>query len=374
MLLLEPFSFSFKGEKKKMKTKTVKIALESFGSHLGMEKGCFVVKDRNGMTERYPLFENEIAEVQIKSGNSISSGALASLGFWGIDLLILTQKGNPVAMLRSLDDDSHVQTRISQYEALNNGKGLEIAKQIVLAKLQGQDQLLKKYGLRSLDTFSYQQQIKAIEGDLKLMRARLMNVEGHFSRQYFNQVFKLFNESIRPEGRKTFKAYDGLNNILNLAYQVLSWKIHLALLKAKLEPYLGFLHALQSGMPSLICDFQELYRYLIDDFVIGFCRSISQKDFILKSEGYSGSRKGKRQYLKEPKTRELTDQLNRFFEFQVNIPRIKRGQKQEIETLISEEALLLAEYLRNEKEIWKPRVASLDEKFVQKSFMLVTQC
>jgi CRISPR/Cas system-associated endonuclease Cas1 len=95
-------------EKDILKTKTVKIALQGFGSYLGMEKGCFVVKDRNGETERYPLFENQISEVQIKSGNSVSSGALASLGFWGIDLLILTQKGNPVAMLRSLDDDSHV--------------------------------------------------------------------------------------------------------------------------------------------------------------------------------------------------------------------------------------------------------------------------
>jgi CRISPR-associated protein Cas1 len=356
-----------------MKTKTVKIALEGFGSYLGMEKGCFVVRDRNGTTERYPLFENEIAEVQIKSGNSVSSGALASLGFWGIDLLILTQRGNPVAVLRSLDDDSHVQTRISQYEALNNGKGLEIAKQIVLGKLEGYNQVLKKHGLRSLDVFSYSQQIKAIEGDLKLVRARLMNVEGHFSRQYFCQEFKLFNESIRPEGRKTFKAYDGLNNILNLAYQVLSWKIHLALLKAKLEPYLGFLHALQSGMPSLVCDFEELYRYLIEDFVIGFCRTISQKDFILKSEDYSANRKGKRQYLNEPKTRELTDQLNRFFQSQVNIPRIRRGQKQEIETLISEEALILAEYLRNEKDNWKPRVASLNERLIQNPFTLITQ-
>jgi CRISPR-associated protein Cas1 len=344
-------------EKDILKTKTVKIALEGFGSYLGMEKGCFVVKDRNGETERYPLFENQISEVQIKSGNSVSSGALASLGFWGIDLLILTQKGNPVAVLRSLDDDSHVNTRICQYEALNNGKGLEIAKQIVLGKLQGQDQVLKKYGLRSLDTFSYSQQIKAISGELKLVRARLMNVEGRFSRQYFNQVFQLFNDAIRPEGRKTFKAYDGLNNILNLVYRILSWKIHLALLKAKLEPYLGFLHALQSGMPSLVCDFEELYRHLIDDFVIGYCRTISQKDFILKSENYSGSRKGKRQYLNEPKTRELTDQLNRYFESQIDIPRIKRGQKQEIETLIFEEALVLAEFLRKEKDDWKPRIA-----------------
>lgn len=186
-----------------------------------------------------------------------------------------------------------------------------------------------------------------------------MNIEGRFSRQYFSQEFKLFNESIRTEGRRTFKAYDGLNNIFNLAYRLLSWKVHVALLKAKLEHYLGFLHALQSGMPSLVCDFEELYRYLIDDFVIAYCSSISEKDFILKSEDYSSTRKGKRQYLNEAKTGDLTRRLNRFFESEVNVPRIKKGQRQEIETLINEEALVLAEYLRNEKSSWNPRIVIL---------------
>lgn len=65
-----------------MKTKTVKIALEGFGSYLGMEKGCFIVKDREGNTQKYPLFESEISEIQVKSGNMISSGALACCGFW----------------------------------------------------------------------------------------------------------------------------------------------------------------------------------------------------------------------------------------------------------------------------------------------------
>jgi hypothetical protein len=36
------------------------------------------------------------------------------------------------------------------------------------------------------------------------------------------------------------------------------------------------------------------------------------------------------------------------------------GKKQEIETLINEEALLLAMYLRNEKQTWIPRIAKLD--------------
>jgi len=33
-----------------------------------------------------------------------------------------------------------------------------------------------------------------------------------------------------------------------------------------------------------------------------------------------------------------------------------RGEKQEIETLINEEALLFAKYLRNERKIWTPRI------------------
>jgi hypothetical protein len=35
------------------------------------------------------------------------------------------------------------------------------------------------------------------------------------------------------------------------------------------------------------------------------------------------------------------------------------GRSQEIETLINEEALLLAMYLRNEKQTWIPRIISL---------------
>jgi CRISPR/Cas system-associated endonuclease Cas1 len=62
---------------------------------------------------------------------------LASFDFWDIDVLICTQKGMPVAMLRGLDDDSNVITRIKQYESLKNGKGNEIAKQILLGKLEG---------------------------------------------------------------------------------------------------------------------------------------------------------------------------------------------------------------------------------------------
>ena len=43
----------------------------------------------------------------------------------------------------------------------------------------------------------------------------------------------------------------------------------------------------------------------------------------------------------------------------VEIPRVKVGNRQEIETLINEEALLLAKYLRGEKKEWVPRVPKI---------------
>jgi len=43
----------------------------------------------------------------------------------------------------------------------------------------------------------------------------------------------------------------------------------------------------------------------------------------------------------------------------VEVPRIRRGRRQEIETLISEETLLFATYLRNEREAWNPRIVNL---------------
>jgi len=35
------------------------------------------------------------------------------------------------------------------------------------------------------------------------------------------------------------------------------------------------------------------------------------------------------------------------------------GEQQEIETLINEEALLFSKYLRDETQIWNPRIARL---------------
>ena len=54
--------------------------------------------------------------------------------------------------------------------------------------------------------------------------------------------------------------------------------------------------------------------------------------------------------MKEYETDSLAEGLNAFFEHMVNVERIKVGKRQTIDMLISEEALLFAKYLRNEKK------------------------
>ncbi|MHA2112323.1 MAG: CRISPR-associated endonuclease Cas1 [Candidatus Hodarchaeales archaeon] len=339
-------------------SKTTTILLNESGSYLGMEKGCFVVKDKQGHIDKYPLFEREIGEVVLKSGNTVSTGALASLGFWDIDVLIMTQRGRPVAMLKSFDDDAHVKTRLCQYEALSNGKGIEIAKQLVKGKYLGQNHLLRKYCLKEHDQ-KYTYQIDQIESDeLKSVRQRLTTIEGHFTKRYFRQIFTLFPKPLQPAVRKSFQAYDSTNNLFNLAYEILAWKVHRAIVKAKLEPFLGFLHSLQHGKPSLVCDLQEVYRHILDDFLIRYCQALKPKDFMMKSENISRKKKGKREYLNDIQTGELLFKLNQFLESHVEIPRIRYGKRQTLKTLINEEAYLLAGYLRNEREKWFPRIAS----------------
>jgi len=329
------------------KSRTLKIALSDYGSYLGRDAGCFEVRTKDGKVEHYPHFEKEIGECVLKSGSYVSVNALIDLALWNIDTYIMTRGNRVVAVLKNLEDDSHVKTRVCQYQALNDGKGMIIASQIVNAKIAGQNSVLKKYGLKPFDDHI---------GD-GWTRKQLLGIESRYARLYFSQIFKLFPKSIRPEKRKTFKAYDGINNVFNFGYYMLKCRVHKALLKAKLEPYLGFLHSMQHGKPSLVCDFQDLYRHLIDDFLIERCRKLRKKDFVVVTDFMMRLKMGKRIHLCEYEADSLAEGLSGLFSREVEIPRIRHGKRQTIDTLINEEALLLAKYLRDERESWIPRIA-----------------
>jgi hypothetical protein len=80
-----------------------------------------------------------------------------------------------------------------------------------------------------------------------------------------------------------------------------------------------------------------------------------KKDFVVITDFMMHLKMGKRIHLCEYEADGLAEGLNGLFERVVEIPRIRQGGRQTLDTLISEEALLLAKYLRNERKKWNPR-------------------
>lgn len=109
----------------------------------------------------------------------------------------------------------------------------------------------------------------------------------------------------------------------------------------------------------MVCDFQELYRYLIDDFLIGRCQKLRKKDFVLVTDFMMHLKMGQKVNLTEYEADSLAEDLNAFFDSMVNVEKIKTGNRQAIDSLISEKALLLAKYERNERHDWVPRISAI---------------
>jgi len=97
----------------------------------------------------------------------------------------------------------------------------------------GQNKLLAKYGRKTLECPPGE-----ADGSVEAVRKKFMAIESRMARHYFAEVFSLIPEGIRPSNRVGFKSYSGVDNLFNLGYEMLSWRVHKALVSAKLEAFL----------------------------------------------------------------------------------------------------------------------------------------
>ena len=61
--------------------KVVNLVVHTYGNYLKMDNGCIVLRDKEQKEQKYPLFDSEIGEIVLTSGNLVSTGALSCLGF-----------------------------------------------------------------------------------------------------------------------------------------------------------------------------------------------------------------------------------------------------------------------------------------------------
>ena len=326
----------------------MEIVLSDYGEYLGTKNGMnLAIFKKRQLTREVEIFK--VDNVYLFEGNSISTSALTLCALYEIPVFVLSRSGKLLSSNFPFNEngEARVKTRLAQYESVNNSKGRMIAKKIIHAKIENQKALLRQHGF-STTKLEIEKRIERLETDsFQQFRIHLQTLEGKCSKQYFKDYLKLFPKVWNPQKRMKYKAQDKLNNLLNLGYEILAGEIFKAVQLAHLDAYMGYVHSQQYLKPSLICDLQELFRQLIDSFVLSYILKLDIETSFIN--------KGKRAFLTPKETGKFIVALNKLFDKRINHTRIKQfGKRTKIRTIIREEPLKLAQFLRDEKREYNP--------------------
>ena len=244
------------------------IVINNYGYFLGLKSNRMIVKKGDEIINEYPL--NRLKTIHISStGVSLSSDLIFALSVRGIKTFFNTYNNH--AALHSLYEHKNVIVKKSQYESEINGKGIELARHIILGKIKNQRSTLL-YASRKFIKESYidiiyklDELIDMLKNKVEIDNSYILGIEGKAADIYFNGLKKL---NLFPETFfiRTKRYSSEITNIsLNYGYVILENFIYKALINAGLDPYFGVLHSLRSGKPSLVLDVMEEYRSFIVD-------------------------------------------------------------------------------------------------------------
>jgi CRISPR-associated protein Cas1 len=246
--------------------------LTSRGTYLHVRDECFHVKTPD---ENVSISPRKISSIVLGTAMSVSTNALQLANEHNIDVVMLDKYGDPYGRFWHCRYGSTAAIRRAQIEALQVPLGTELVKdwlQTTLCRRVDflQDKLRRRSGVSDSAARAPERieqmisKIGDVEGKLDNVRGSLMGYEGTAGRMYFGALSDIIPDRWTFEGRSHRPAEDHFNCFLNYAYGVLYGTVERALVLAGLDPYVGFLHTDNYGKTSLVFDFIEPYRPLVE--------------------------------------------------------------------------------------------------------------
>lgn len=221
---------------------------------------------------------------------SLSGAVLDALIRHRVETVLLTPQGRFRARLM-VDEHKHVKRRQAQYVRLSDpATALAVAKAIVGGKVRNSSRLLALRGSQfgSPELHKAAAQLKGVADFVAAQKdmGAVRGLEGHAGNLYF----KAFPHLIRTpgftfDGRNRRPPKDPVNALLSFVYTMLTNEVLTAVKTVGLDPYLGTLHTVEYGRPSLACDLVEEWRnFLGDRLVLTLInrRVIGPADFVVR--------------------------------------------------------------------------------------------
>lgn len=256
------------------------------GAYLRRAGESLKVMQGRRMLEQIPA--HDLQKLILVGHISLSSGVLDFLIRKRVETVFMTPFGRFRARLLP-HEHRHVALRRAQYLRLSDdAAALKCAVTLVQGKLTNMRRfLLQRAGAYQSDALKRAAvKIKGLgryldsasNGDV------VRGMEGLGARIYFGAFHDMIrNEAFTFQGRNRRPPRDPMNALLSFVYTLLTNEVLSAIQACGLDPYMGALHAIAYGRPSLACDLVEEYRaFLGDRLVLGLVnkRMIKPDDFI----------------------------------------------------------------------------------------------
>lgn len=270
------------------------VYLVDQGTVVSKEGQRLLVKKRGQLLHTIHSFK--LDQLVIFGNISLTPPVIRHLLQNGIDTAFMTMRGRYLGRLQP-PEGKNILLREAQYRRFGEGSFvLETARAIVAGKLGNQRTVLMRLN-RNREGLNLEEMIYGLKKLMDKARAAssleaLRGYEGSGSALYFKGFSQGFSgDEVNFTSRVRRPPTDPVNALLSLGYTLL-FNVFLATVHmVGLEPYLGALHVVDYGRPSLALDLMEEWRpIIVDTLVLGVfnLKTITDKDFTTELKDMEG--------------------------------------------------------------------------------------
>lgn len=326
------------------------LYVRQHGGRVGKRGEEIVVLDRDKREVGRARFI-DTSRVVVLGSASISTPLLRALAERDIAVAFHSYSGWFYGLYTSAGG-KNAPARVAQFgHAADDGLRVRLARRFVVGKMKNSRVLLRRNGQVSADRMHRLKEL-VVEAERASTVEALFGIEGVAARMYFEAFPTMLRGSLAADfhfaERNRRPPLDPINCLLSFGYACLAREITAILHGVGLDPFVGFLHAVRFGRPSLALDLMEEFRpIIVDSAVLTAVNNgmVTRGHFTLHPTGVGLTRAGKAAFVKALEAR--FDELARHPVF---------GTRLSYRRIIEVQARLVIKVLLGELEQYPPFV------------------
>jgi CRISPR-associated endonuclease Cas1 subtype II len=231
------------------------------GSKIETRLGYLLIRNEE---EKWILID-EISTLIVEStACAITTQALLELSKENVNIIFCNEKHLPYSQLNIFNGNYETSKNIKDQSLWEEDRKFLAWQMIVIQKISHQKQLLiKRHYLDAANLLDHYQS--------EVLLNDTSNREGHAAKVYFGALFGV-GFSRRTDGQ--------INAILNYAYSILLSEVARQVVVCGYINNIGIWHCNQFNQYNLACDLMEIFRPIIDEYVIDKCLGIDYKNHV----------------------------------------------------------------------------------------------